>query len=155
MGKWFNDWEHRLQLNVSKIIWSAKDHAALLADKKRKNGLHASPASSSQGSAKYPANYAENSIMEPEVKDKVSPENIDSSLAKHEEVENMVDSTKYIGTEESTIRNTGLHLYEVPSPQNSDFYMKELTISSRIPISVCALPCKVGEKKVMSTVSSI
>ena len=27
--------------------------------------------------------------------------------------------------------------------------------TSRIPISVCALPCKIGEKKVMSTVGNI
>ena len=40
-------------------------------------------------------------------------------------------------------------------PRNIDDEDGKITFTSRIPISVCALPCKVGLKKVMSTVRNI
>ena len=160
IGRWFNEWEQRLQMNVSKIVWSAKDQAKVIEAKEKKKH-------SMQMSSSYIAKseYAQNHNKESSITIKNGEDNVQMTNGnglqgkeglgsfemkhfdiglKHEQQAYRNNNSGYggINGREDRINQIG--------NEDKDDYSKSFT--SRIPISVCALPCNVGEKKVMSTV---
>ena len=141
VGRWFSEWDPRLQLNVSKIIWSAKDQAAVMAAKKMKHSTHMS--SSYFGKSEYANNNHKGPFITIEGEDKTPLTNGGTAVEDLDSFDRRID----VGTHHrNSVRDDNTQFKKM---QDETF-----TFTSRIPISVCALPCKVGEKKVMSTVRS-
>ena len=57
IGRWFNEWEQRLQMNVSKIVWSAKDQAKVIEAVKKKKA--------EQKNMRYLAYVGESKVLVP------------------------------------------------------------------------------------------
>ena len=135
-----------MQLNVSKIVWSAKDQAKVIEAKKKKHSMHMS--SSYIAKSEYAQNYNKESAITIKGEDKIQLTN-GNSLA----VQDIGSFPKQV--------DFGMHQYrnsvreDNSQLRNIDDEEEKITFTSRIPISVCALPCKVGVKKVMSTVRNI
>jgi hypothetical protein len=146
IGRWFSEWEPRLQLNVSKIVWSAKDQAKVIEAKKKKHSMHMS--SSYIAESEYAQNYNKESAITIKGEDKIQLTNGNSLAVQdfgsfHKQVDNGMHQYR------NSVREDNSQL------KNIDDEEQKITFTSRIPISVCALPCKVGVKKVMSTVRNI
>ena len=156
IGRWFNEWEQRLQMNVSKIVWSAKDQAKVIEAKEKKKH-------SMQMSSSYIAKseYAQNHNKESSITIKNGEDNVEmtnsNGLQEKEGLGSFQMKKVDIGSKHQQTyrynnsggigRDDGVN--QIGDEDEND---PSKSFTYRIPISVCALPCKVGEKKVMSTV---
>ena len=165
IGRWFNEWEQRLQMNVSKIVWSAKDQAKVIEAKEKKKH-------SMQMSSSYIAKseYAQSHNKESPITIKnVEEGNVQMTNG------NVLQGTESLGSFQMKNFDIGLkhqqayrsnssgggndgtigiedRINQIGNEDKNDY---SRSFTARIPISVCALPCNVGEKKVMSTVRFI
>ena len=149
IGRWNGGWETKLQLNVSKIVWSAKDQANVIAaeaEKKRKQSIYLS--SSFSAKSEYPhSNYNKDSSSTMVTTRMTGEDKIQLKNSELAEIDigsfpkNIAD--RILPYQNSTVNGDNLLTH--------DDHDKLLSIS-RIPISVCALPCNIGVRKVMSTV---
>ena len=164
VGRWFNEWEHALQLNVSKIVWSAKDQAEIIeADKKKKFSQESSVFLPSPENNKYSETYQTGSNIATKGRDRNLSIQDGMTLKEGETVDSLdveanrrnkgivvVDSSVQFSNDNKLKNSKKVFLKSGGGRENSD---KDFALRSRIPISVCALPCKVGEMKIISTVS--
>ena len=149
IGRWFSEWDQRLQLNVSKIVWSAKDQEKVLESKKKKHSMHMS--SSYITESEYAQNYNKKSAITIKGEDKIQLTNGNNILAAQDSV-----PFQRRNLDASNCQQYRNNTKENDQPLRNDEEDDETDgFTSRIPISVCALPCKIGEKKVMSTVGKI
>ena len=149
IGRWNGGWETKLQLNVSKIVWSAKDQANVIAaeaEKKRKQSIYLS--SSFNAKSEYPlSNYDKDSSSAMVTTRMTGEDKIQLKNSELAEIDigsfpkNIAD--RILPYQNSTVNGDNLLTH--------DDHDKLISIS-RIPISVCALPCNIGVRKVMSTV---
>ena len=149
-------------MNVSKIVWSAKDQAKVIeAKEKKKHSMQMSSSYIAKSEYAQDHNKESSITIKNVVEDNVQMTNgnglhgkdslgsfqmkkFDIGLKHQQAYRNNNSGSGGDGTigRENRINQIG--------NEDEDDYSKSFT--ARIPISVCALPCKVGEKKVMSTV---
>ena len=165
VGRWFNEWEHALQLNVSKIIWSAKDQAEIIeADKRKKLFQQSSLLPTPLGNDKYAETYQTGSSIATKGRDRNLSAQDGRTLKEGETVDSVdveanrrnkgivvVDSSVQFSNDNKLKNSKKVFLKSGGGREKSN---KDFALRSRIPISVCALPCKVGEMKIISTVST-
>ena len=132
-----------MQLNVSKIIWSAKDQAEVMTEKKMKHSRHTS--SSYLGVSKYGESNNKGTIMTVEGHDKNQMITDGINVDNFDSLDRSVDDDGF----QHRHRDGDVNMQSKKSQEETS------TFASRIPISVCALPCNVGEKTVVSTVRKI
>ena len=151
-------------MNVSKIVWSAKDQAKVIEAKEKKK--HSMQMSSSYiAKSEYAQSHNKESpitiknveegnvqmtngnvLQGKESLGSFQMKNFDIGL-KHQQAYRNNSSG---GGNDGTIGRED-RINQIGNEDKNDY---SKTFTARIPISVCALPCNVGEKKVMSTVRS-
>ena len=165
VGRWFNEWEHALKLNVSKIVWSAKDQAEIIeADKRKKSFQQSSLFSPSLENDKYSETYQTGSNIATKGRDRnlstqdgrtlkegETVDSVDVEANRRNKVIVVVDSSVQFSNDNKLKNSKKVFLKSGGGREKSN---KDFALRSRIPISVCALPCKVGEMKIISTVST-